>query len=979
MASATQIILRRRARKARRAAQSTRTRIWAGIWLTVALVVVVVPLSILIGGAAYVYFNAIDGLPSPVETTFLESDGITRLTDSTGRTTLFTVSDPLGSAREWIRLDSLPPFVLDATLIVEDPAFLETTQFNLAATVALLWQNIMDGPIELSTSLTSRLVRNVVAPLPEQPSAADVSREIALVAEINRRYSPREVLEWHLNTNYYGSEAYGIEAAAQVYLGKPASALSLDEAALLASIATAPQFNPFNDEQAARGRQADTLRRMLTSGLITQAEFDAASRLVTPLHPGASQAPDYAPEYSLYARRQTEQILNALGLDGGRMVSRGGLTVTTALDLGLQRQADCALNNHLAVLRGETPIWRAADGSPCEAEATLAHIAPLDGDVPDTGSIVIIDVETGRLLAMSGQASRAGAQPGQTLAPFVVFEGFRERQQNTQYTPATMLLDIPRRFPGASEGMIYQPANADGTFSGPISLREAAATNRLPPLVQIADNHGMSSILRTARRLGINTLNDDLYDLSLLERGGQVAPLDMAYAYSVLSALGDMYGVPVTPRSSGARNRDPVAVTRIVDAEGRVLWDYEADAWRVNIFSDAPELGYLVTSVFSDPIIKAQKYGTQSLLAPPRPTALINTITSDRRDDWTVGTTPQYSIAVHLTRSDGAPMGFKADSTDGSTALYRAISERVHAGQPASDWGRPANIIELAVCQRSGLLPNGACPTRREIFIAGIQPFTQDTYWQAIELNSQTLQRATANTPAGRRITETYFIPPDEALDWWRANRQPLPPEDYDTLTRAADSPFTATTISRPEALAWLRGLVDVRGAVPADLRSYQLAFGAGINPTEWVSIGGLQTEPPQDGALGRWDTTGLDGVYTLELTAVRTDGTRERSVVQVRVDNIPPTVVLNAGEPGKVYRFPSEEAIPISVIVADNLALDRVEIYNEGRLVATLREGPFTYHHPITAVGVETFEAVAFDAAGSSNTSTVLTVEVAR
>ncbi|MBK8138218.1 MAG: transglycosylase domain-containing protein [Chloroflexi bacterium] len=96
------------------------------------------------------------------------------------------------------------------------------TRFELTGTLVRLWRNIMDGPIEADSSLTARLVRNVIAPQPEQATADDRGREIALVAEINRRYSPAEVLEWHLNTNYYGSEAYGIEAAAQVYLGKSA-------------------------------------------------------------------------------------------------------------------------------------------------------------------------------------------------------------------------------------------------------------------------------------------------------------------------------------------------------------------------------------------------------------------------------------------------------------------------------------------------------------------------------------------------------------------------------------------------------------------------------------------------------------------------------------------------------------------------------------------------------------------------------------
>lgn len=977
--SATKIILRRRARKARKQAQSTRTRIWSTLWMTLALIGVVVPLVVLLGGAAIVYAEAIDGLPTPVETTFVDSAGITRLVDASGRTTLMRVSDPLGNTREWTRVDGLPQHVIDATLMVEDPDFLETTAFDPTGTLTRLWRNIMDQPLEPDASLTARLVRNAITAQPEVPRASDRAREIALVAEINRRYSPREVLEWHLNTNYYGSEAYGIDAAAQIYLGKRAADLTLDEAALLASIPTAPQFNPFDDENAARGRQADTLRRMLNGGLINQADFDEASAVITQLRAGGGQSPDVAPEYSLYARRQAEKILNGLGLDGGRMVSRGGLTITTALDLSLQRQAECALNGHLAQLAGQTPDWRTPDGSPCAAQAALGRIPPVQGAAPDSGSITIVEVATGRLVAMAGPGTRADAQPGYTLAPFVIFEGFRERQQNIQYTPASMLLDIPRNFPGPSEGLIYQPSNADGRFSGPVSLRESAAKSLLPPIVQIADNHGLTAILRTARRLGVNTLTDGMYDLSLLERGGLVAPLDIAYAYSVLGSQGTMYGVPVTPRGVGLRNRDPAAVLKIEDAAGNTLWEYQPDALAINLFSDAAELGYLINSVLSDAALRLERYGADSPLTPQRATAIVHGITSNGLDDWTAGYTPQFSITVHLARADRSAIALAAASTDGTGALWRAISDVTHANISPVDWPRPENVIEASVCQRSGLLPNGVCPTRREIFIAGIQPFQPDNMWRAIEINSRTRQLATPNTPAGERVTETYFIPPDSALDWWIANRQPLPPTDYDSFTRPDNAAFRSTQITRPAPLAWLRGQVEVRGSVPESLRSFQLAYGEGINPAGWVSIGGEQSAAPTDGILGTWDTTGLDGVYTLELSATNRDGTRESSVVQVRVDNLPPSIVLDAGERGKIYRFPAESVIPINAIVADNLALDRVEIYYEGRLVSTLREAPYVYTHPITSVGTESFEAVAFDAAGNQTTSSPLMIEVVR
>lgn len=984
MASATKIIQRRRRREERRQAVQARTRLWVGVVLALTLIFVVLPGIALAGGAVVLYAQAVRDLPEPLDTIYLDPIvGPTQLYDRTGQALLFSVQDPLGDERAWVSLESLPPHVTEATLLMEDPDFLTRPRAGVMSALVKLWQNALNGPLPMEPTLTGRLVRGAILSSGEFASAADREREIALVAEINRRYAPEAILEWHLNTNFYGNEAYGIEAAAQVYLGKSAAGLTLDEAALLAAIPLAPQYNPLDNEVAARGRQDDVLRALLQAEKITSEQYDFAVTTQTPVLQAGGQLPEIAPNFALYARRQAKDILDSLGLDGARLVSRGGLNIITTLDLDLYYQSECVLRAHLNRLAGDTTPVQTLDGRSCDS---AIYLPPLNAVAlqtpPDAGALAILDVQTGEIRSMVGPVTEALYQPGLTLQPFVYFEGFR-----TGETPAEMVLDIPRPLPGAVEGLIYTPTNPDGQFRGPVNLREAMSAWLLPPAVQIANEKRLDNILGRAHLMGLNSLDANArYDLSLLERGGQVAVLDMAYAYSVLASLGEMRGVQVEPIGRGYRGRNPVAVLRIEDANGQLLWEYAGDQYEpdcaaasncTELFPD--ELGYLVNHILADQTSRARVLGQNRVhvLDIGRPAALVNGTTSDRRDAWTIGYLPQVVTAVHLGRADQNGMTIEPLNSDGSAPVWRALMDYLinRDALPPEGWPQPENVTELVVCERSGLLPNGVCPTRREIFIRNIQPARQDTYWQAFDLNSQTNQLATVNTPASLRSERVYFIPPAEALDWWQANNQPLPPTEYDTVSRP--ELLGAATLLQPAPFAYVGGVVDVRGSLdPTNMQFYQLAYGSGLNPAEWIQIGPQQTEYTRGATLGTWDTSGLDGLYSLRLTVVLSDNTLESDVRQVTVDNLPPTVNLSATQP--VYRWPDDRVISLTAEVVDNLAIERVEFYYNGEFIGIDEEWPYGFEWDITRTGVERFGVVAFDAV-ANQASAEITVEVVR
>ncbi len=988
MASSTRIIHRRRRRMERRQEQRARSTFWWAAAIVAFMLVAVLPLGAAVAGAALMYAGPAAEVPSPeASVRALTSEHITRFYDRSAATLLYSLQDPLGESRRWVAVDILPPYVPALTLLLEDPDFLQSTRFDPLNAAVDLWANALVETQPADSSITGRLVRNVIARAPmtgESSLNQQRSSEIAMVAEIERQHSPQEILEWHLNTNDYGSEAYGIEAAAQIYLGKRSVDLTLAEAALLAAIPNASQYNPYEDETAARARGLDALRALRSAGGISDDQLTAAAQELAALTiQRGGYVPQLAPDFMAYARRQAETILNNLGYDGRQLVARGGLNITTTLDVDLYLQAECALRQQIARLSSQTQAITALDGSACVGAAFLPDTAaPMDSP-PDSGQLVVLDVATGEIRALVGDVASGEFQPGVALQPFVYLDAFVKPQRLT--SPATMVLDIPSSLPGAEEGLIYNVSNPDGIYHGPMNLRDAMGAWLTPPAAEIAFRQGMSSIVSTARQLGLNSLNEDIYDLMLLERGGSVAPLDLAYAYSVFAGLGEMRGVPVEPIAGGFRGRDPVAVREITDADGRVLWSYDA-AGAAQCRSQetcAPVLedglAYLVNDIYADAETRWRTLGQDNPTALSRPAAVVNGAAGDNAGNWTIGYTPQLVTAVHLDRIDGAAMSLSPYATEGAATVWNAVMEYAHTrdGLAVSNWERPALVIEQPVCEFSGLLPNGVCPVYREVFRDGMQPRQTDTYWQQFEVNSQTGQLATVSTPPELISRERFFVPPTAALAWWRDTNQPLPPQDYDTVS--VPQTVSAVRLTSPDSYSYVGGTVELLGEITlSNMQDFQISYGQGLNPSQWIDLGGRQTTFTPGQPMATWNTGGLDGLYSILLTVTGSDNSTQTDAIQVTVDNQPPSVTLVQREPDKVYRYPADREIALEAQATDNIAIARVEFYHNGQLLGSDENWPYTLDWRIDGPGVQTFRAVVFDAVGNSAEST-LTVEVLR
>jgi hypothetical protein len=171
---------------------------------------------------------------------------------------------------------------------------------------------------------------------------------------------------------------------------------------------------------------------------------------------------------------------------------------------------------------------------------------------------------------------------------------------------------------------------------------------------------------------------------------------------------------------------------------------------------------------------------------------------------------------------------------------------------------------------------------------------------------------------------------------------------------------------------AYVSGQVELTGNVQLDnLAFYRLTFGSGLNPSAWQLIGSEHGEPRNNELLEIWDVSGLDGLYSIQLTAVRHDQSFEQATIQVTVDNTAPEIQLTFPLPGQEFILPDDEWVTIQPLATDNVSMDRVEFYVDNRLVGSSSVAPFTYQWIIGgAVGTHSVYAVAYDAAGNSTRS---------
>jgi penicillin-binding protein 1C len=926
-----------------------------GAFLSLVLVVLAVGTAVATAYSAYTYFTR--DLPAPeavgIQTT-QESFKTTRIYDRTGQTVLYEIIDPYGGNRTLVPISQIPDDLKNATIALEDKNFYENPGFDIRGLARAFISNLRGERIQGGSSITQQLIKNVIIPERERTeiSYQRKLKETILAWELSRRYPGRQgkdqILEWYLNTINYGNLAYGVEAAAETYFGKHAYELTLPEAAMLVPIPQYPAINPLNPamrEEAIKRRNI-VLDQMYLQGYISADEAYRAKLepYVEPPHLQDKQTrPIEAPHFAIYVRQLLEEKY------GPEILYRGGLKVYTTLDLGLQKLAEDIAREQIARLIEQ------------KKEVTNA-------------SLVAINPQTGEILAMLGSVdyynpaidgqvniALSPRQPGSSFKPFNYATAFMQG-----YTPATMIMDVRTSFPD-DPNPPYAPENYDRKYHGPVLLRTALASSFNIPAVKVLDLVGVRNVINTAHKMGINTLNRDVYGLALTLGGGEVTLLDMTYAYGVFANGGVMAGQPVSEdrRRPGFRELDPVAILRVEDANGNVLEEYNHPETREVIPS---QVAYLISNILSDNNARTPGFGANSVLKLSRPAAAKTGTTNDWRDNWTLGYTPQLAVGVWVGNADNHEMQH-ISGVDGAGPIWHNFMEEALKDQPVMQFVEPPGLVRETVSALSGLLPTELVTrTVSEIFIEGTEPTTYDNVLQKIRICKPSGKLATVYCPPDQVEEQVYEILPADAADWVRENNIPQPPKEYDdTFGPPVGSGDVA--ILSPTPYSYITGTVQIVGNARGDgFEFYRVQFGEGLDPAAWTQLGGDHHNAVERGTLEYWDVSGLkDGLYTLQLLVER-GGNVHTEAVQVTVDHAPPQMALVYPWQDNIYTLGDDEWVSLQAEATDNVSMDRVEFFVDDEMVGISTVAPYNYKWTLTSqsLGTHTVYAIAYDAAGN-------------
>ncbi len=622
------------------------------------------------------YFFITKDMPSPRQLASRTPEVSTKIYDRNGNLLYKIYKD---KNRTIIPLTQIPESVRLATLAAEDAEFYSHPGFSIRGIFRAVVRDIKTGSIQGGSTITQQLVKNALLS-PEKTLIRKI-RELILSIQIEAIYTKDQIFEMYLNEVSYGGTAYGIEEAAKSYFGKSVEGLNLAEAALLAGLPKSPTtFSPFgSNPELAFERQREILHLMVVNKYITQEQALAAAE--EKLHFVSKKTEIKAPHFVMYVR----QLL--VDKYGEEVVEKGGLEVTTSLDLPIQEASEQIVRGEVDRLKG----LRVGNGA-------ALTINPQTGEILSmVGSKDYFDIENDGNVNVLTSVRQPGSSIKVVNYAYALSNGF---------TPASIIDDSPITFytPGTTA---YTPVNYDGQYRGPVSLRSALAQSRNIPAVKVLASYGVAKMIDQGQKMGITTWTDPAnYGLSLTLGGGGVTALDLSRVYSTLA-------------NSGKRP-DLTSILEVKNYKGQVLEKNAPEAVQVV----DTRVAFLLTDILKDNNARAPEFGYNSyLVVKNHPEVAVKTGTSnDLRDNWTVGYNQNYLVLTWVGNNDNSPMSRVASGVTGASPIWNKIMTAVLSNQPSIDWNAPRGVSKINICSATGSLPCDGCPTKQEWFLDENRP-----------------------------------------------------------------------------------------------------------------------------------------------------------------------------------------------------------------------------------------------------------------
>ena len=615
----------------------------------------------------YQFNNFIKALPNPKVLTQKDSPTTSKIYDRNGNL-LYEIYEE--ENRTPIALADVPKFVRDATIAIEDSDFYNHKGYSPKGIIRATIHNLTQDTLEGGSTITQQLIRSALL-TPEKTLKRKIE-EILLAAWAEKIYSKEQILEMYFNQVPYGGTSWGIEAAAQTYFGKSVKELTLAQAAVLAGLPAAPsRYSPFGaSPELTKKRQEEVLDRMAYLGYISSDERDKAKSEVVNFKPPRTAIT--APHFVMYVKTLLEQFY------GPQIVAKGGLRVTTTLDPDIQQIAQQAVSQEVENLR----------------KLSVGN-----------GAALVTNPQTGEILAMVGSTdyfdmNRQGnvnitlalRQPGSSIKAVTYAAALK-----SGFTAASIINDTPVIYKTVGQ-LSYSPVNYDGKYHGAVTLRTAFASSYNIPAVKVLDRIGVKTMIDQGKLMGITSWNDEgRFGLSLTLGGGEVTMLDMAKVYGTLA--------------SGGTKHELTPFLKITNYKGETLPNPIGNEV---VKATTPEIAFIISNILADNSARSLAFGTNSSLVIPGKTVSVKTGTSDnKRDNWTIGYTPDFLTAVWVGNNDNTPMNPQLTSgVTGAAPIWNEIMSKILTDKPDKIFSPPPGII---------MMP---CYGRLEYFIRGTEPKT---------------------------------------------------------------------------------------------------------------------------------------------------------------------------------------------------------------------------------------------------------------